>query len=184
VDHVEEHDWVRRARTGDRAAFTALVDLYWPRIHRWLSGLLRRGGDAEDLTQDVFVKAWLALPQLHGDEHFRPWLFRIARNLAIDSRRGPRGLPPQPLPNGLAAQHAEPDRAALEEEADRLLQAALDALSPTNRAAYLLWTQEELPYGEIAQVLGVTEETARWRVCKARKSLATELAAYLDRNPT
>src|SRR4051794_12058447 len=64
VTQHEEGKWIALAREGDRGAFAALVELYWHRIHRWLFALTRHAHLAEDLTQDVFVKAWLALPRL------------------------------------------------------------------------------------------------------------------------
>jgi RNA polymerase sigma-70 factor (ECF subfamily) len=183
VDHSEEPDLVRRAKAGDRRAFDVLVDLYWDRIHRWLSDNLGRGRPTEDLAQDTFVKAWIALPHLQREEHFRSWLYKIARNLALDHIKGPRGVIPDQLPALLPGRDGEPDRPLLEREAEQQLHSALERLSPTNRMAYLLWTHEKLPYSEIGQILGVSEETARWRVCTARKALVNELASYLDRTP-
>lgn len=175
-----EHEWVRQAQAGDRAAFAALVELYWERIRRWLFSLTRQAHLAEDLTQEVFVRAWTGLPALEADQHFRGWLFRIAKNLALDSRKGPRGTPTHPLPDSLCAREAGPLDVLIEDEGQRLLQAALDRLAFAYRTAYLLWTQEDLPYAEIARILNITAETARWRVCKAREFLCQELAPYLD----
>jgi RNA polymerase sigma-70 factor (ECF subfamily) len=86
------------------------------------------------------------------------------------------------LPEGLTSGAAEPLEQLLEQESDRLLQSALMKLPTKYRAAYLLWTHDELPYHQIAQVLGTTEETARWRVCVARQFLVKALQSYLDVN--
>ena len=69
----------------------------------------------------------------------------------------------------------------IEVEAREKLEIALEMLPSKFRAAYLLWTQEELAYAEIAQILGTTEETARWRVCKARQTLLKLMSGYLNR---
>ncbi len=180
MEQPAEREWVRRARAGDRAAFAALVERYWDRIRRWLFALTHHAQVAEDLTQDAFVKAWTGLPALQEDNSFRPWLFRIAKNLALDSRKGPRSAPTEPLSQEVAGREPEPLAIMLEQEGQHLLQAACARLPVTYRAAYLLWTQEELPYSEIAQVLGITEETARWRVCRARQFLLKELEPLLD----
>jgi RNA polymerase sigma-70 factor (ECF subfamily) len=179
---AEECAWVRRARAGNRAAFAALVDRYWEPLRRWLFGLTGRAHQAEDLTQEAFFRAWSGMGQLHDDGAFRVWLFRIARHCLLDQRRGTRGVSVEDLPEGLTSGAAEPLEQLLEQESDRLLQGALMKLPTKYRAAYLLWTHDELPYHQIAQVLGTTEETARWRVCVARQFLVKALQSYLDVN--
>ncbi len=64
MDDREEQNWAGRARAGDRDAFARLVERYWGRVYRWLHGLTMRRHLAEDLTQEVFLRAWSALPQL------------------------------------------------------------------------------------------------------------------------
>lgn len=181
VQHPDENNWVRQAQTGDRQAFAALVDRYWGRIYRWLHSLTHNAHVAEDLTQDVFLKAWAALPGLQEPATFRPWLFCIARNGLINLRRGPRGAPVQHLPESISSVQPDPAEEAIVQEGRALLKAACDRLPVLFRGAFLLWTQEDMAYPEIAQALEVTEETARWRVCKARQFLLKELEVYLDR---
>src|SRR5262249_51063563 len=137
VTPSEEQDRVRRARAGDRDAFAALVDLYWGRILGWLSGLTGRADLAEDLTRDVFVRAWVALPRLKSEPGFGPWLSRIARNRYRDSRRGPRAAPSRPLPPQAASPQPAPVETLVEREGAELLRSACARLPPTYRAAYL-----------------------------------------------
>lgn len=180
VQHPEEQLWVRQAQAGDRQAFAALVDRYWVRIHHWLYGLTRNPHLAEDLTQEVFLKAWSGLPGLQEVATFRPWLFCIARNCLTNTRRGPRGSPVHQLPETMSSGNPGPAEEAMVREGQALLAAACERLPVLFRAAFLLWTQEDMGYPEIAQSLGLTEETARWRVCKARQFLLKELESYLD----
>lgn len=180
MDHHAELDCVRRSQAGDRSAFAVLVNRYWDCVRRWLHGLTRQAQLAEDLTQEAFVRAWTSLPELKVGATFRVWLFRIARNCLIDARRGPRGIAPETLHNSVADHRAGPVRDLLEREGQQQLEAALANLPEAYREAYLLWVQEELPYPDMAQVLGTTQETARWRVCKARQLLHQALAQYLD----
>jgi RNA polymerase sigma-70 factor (ECF subfamily) len=179
AEHPEESGWVRRARAGDRAAFAALVDRYWERLRRWLFALTGNEHLAEDLAQEAFTRAWVALPGLAAEVRFQPWLFRIARNCLIDGRRGPRGVEPRRLPEQIQGRSEGPLGELLERESLQALREALAKMPEPFRAAYLLWTQEDLPYGEIAAVLAVSEETARWRVFKARRFLVNELRPYL-----
>ncbi len=96
VDSEQERDWVDRARAGNREAFASLVDRYWEPVRAWLTGLTGNAHAAEDLAQEAFVKAWVALPGLAAVESFRVWLFRIARNeyLASAGARGSRSARP------------------------------------------------------------------------------------------
>jgi len=172
---------VREARTGDREAFCHLVDLYWDRIRRWVFALTHHAQEAEDLTQDVFLKAWVNLKTLEEDGYFRAWLFRIARNLAFDQRK----RRPLPVTGGvpveaLTAREGDPLDSVLSDEAEEMLQAACNKLPDKYRIAYLLWAQERLPFAELAEILGISEVNARWRVCQARQSLLRELAPLLE----
>jgi RNA polymerase sigma-70 factor (ECF subfamily) len=184
VDHPDEQTWVRQAQTGDRSAFAALVERYWTGVYSWLHGMTQRSHTAEDLTQEVFLKAWTMLPSLQAGASFRPWLYRISRNCLIDSGRGSRGMRLQPLPSMAVTSEPGPVENVLAEEGQALLQAACARLPDTFRAPFLLWTQQDMPYAEIAQILSITEETARWRVCKARHLLLQQLKGYLDKQTT
>src|SRR4029077_20369407 len=125
----------------------------------------------EDAAQDAFLKAWTGLPMLRDVATFRVWLFQIARNCWMDARRRSKAYKKLPLPPEMAGREPSPLGEMIGEEAREQLQLCLEQLPSKYRAAYLLWTQEELPYEEIAQILGIIEETARWRVCKARQGL-------------
>jgi RNA polymerase sigma-70 factor (ECF subfamily) len=168
---------VRRARAGDRAAFAALVERYWNPVRAWLAGLTGHEHRAEDLAQETFLKAWVGLPQLAADGSFRVWLFRIARNEYLASARGLRAEAAE-LPDAADRSPGPVESAEAREGADAL-RAALAALPAPYREAYLLWTHDSLPYSEIARVLDTTEDTARWRVCEARRQLARALDRFL-----
>lgn len=176
----DEAQLVRQAAQGERAAFAALVERYWHWVYRWLCGWTRQPPLAEDLTQEAFLKAWRALPSFQPGASFRAWLFSIARNALLDSQRGPRGLPTRPLPAQTAAPSGDPAEAAEQNEGAALLEQAILRLPAHFREAFWLWSQDDLSFAEIAQVLGLTEETARWRVFKARLLLVKGLGSYLD----
>ena len=177
----QEQMWIQRAQAGDREAFAALVETYWLRIHRWLFGLTRNSHAAEDLTQDVFLKGWAKLHTFTAGTYFRAWLFRLAGNCFLDSRRGPRGQPTLALPPATAGRDPDPVATLCSRETQTQVEAALGRLPLKFRAPFLLRMQEELSFQEIAGALGLTEETARWRVFKARKLLLKDLGPALDR---
>ncbi|MFW6243877.1 MAG: sigma-70 family RNA polymerase sigma factor, partial [Desulfovibrionales bacterium] len=72
--------WVRRARSGERSAFERLVEWYQERVYRLVYYRIRSQADAQELTQDVFLKAYKNLPRLKEDGKFKSWLFSIAVN--------------------------------------------------------------------------------------------------------
>ena len=175
----EETLWVRQAAQGDREAFARLVDAYWEKVRRWLFGLTGKNHLAEDVAQETFLKAWTALPSLREAGTFRVWLFQIARRCWSDARRRSNAHKKVALPFELEGNQPGPLNDLIGDEAQEQLTLALAQLPSKYRAAYLLWTQEELPYSEIAEILGVNEETARWRVCKARQGLVQAMSPYL-----
>jgi RNA polymerase sigma-70 factor (ECF subfamily) len=182
VAHDEQEMlWVRSAQAGDAEAFASLVERYWTQIYRWLYALTRQLHLAEDLTQETFLKAWANVRQFTAGTRFRAWLFQIARNSFIDRRRSQRPDRRRPMPEQLPSPDPEPLADVISRETQALVRKAIDRLPQAFRAPFLLRTQEELSYTEIAQVLSLTEETVRWRVFKARQQLLGELGRRLDR---
>ena len=175
----EEAEWVQAAQAGDRPAFARLVDRYWDRLYRWLYHLTRDRHAAEDLTQETFLKALAAIRSFRPGSNFRAWVFRIGHNNFVNQKRADRRAKQQ-LPDDLAeAGRGGPVESAENREALEVVAAAVAALPPDFRAALLLRVEEGLSFREVAKVLGTTEETARWRVFKARQKLVKVLAPEL-----
>jgi RNA polymerase sigma-70 factor, ECF subfamily len=159
------------AQAGDRAAFSRIVNLYWDRLYRWLFQMTRDRHQAEDLTQETFLKALAALESFRAGSNFRAWLFRIGHNNFVNLKRAGRrtrtSLPDDaPAPEGPAPTAVLADRESL-----AAVEAAVQALPPEFKAALLMHTQDGMSYREIAAIVKTTEETARWRVFKARQKL-------------
>jgi len=178
VDLPQESEFVERARSGDRVAFSALVDRYWSPLRSWLHGLSRDTHRAEDVTQETFLRAWVKLPGLRDPKVFRVWLFRIARNLLLVEQRRPAARSSEfveELPDGGGG----PDSQAMANEGKQALNAAIDRLGEPYKAAFLLWSQAGFPFAEIARILDISEENARWRVCQSRQMLVRALQSFL-----
>ena len=175
-----ESEWIAAAQAGDRAAFARIVEAYWDRLFRWLYHLTRDRHRAEDLTQETFMKALAAMKSFRAGSNFRAWLFRIGHNNFVNLKRSERKSPQQPSEDLPA-----PDTAAgpLATAADReMLEKVAKAIRdlPTDfRMALMLRAEEGMSFKEVAAVLKITEETARWRVFKARQKLAKVLAPDL-----
>jgi RNA polymerase sigma-70 factor (ECF subfamily) len=179
---VEERALIHDAQRGDRPAFAALVERYWDHLFRWLYHLSRDRHAAEDLTQETFLKALAHLQKFRAGTNFRAWLFRIAHNAFINQARA--GRQRQPLPEDVPALEDGPAELAQQREAQQLLSREVGRLPAEFRAAFLLRVEEGLSFRQIADILGLTEETARWRVFKARRQLLRALAPELEREPS
>jgi RNA polymerase sigma-70 factor (ECF subfamily) len=177
---ASEHVLIHGAQQGDRQAFAALVERYWDRLYRWLYHLTHHRHAAEDLTQEAFLKAFAHLDGFRTGGNFQAWLFKIAFNAFVNQRRV-EGRVRQAFPEQLSARTIGPDEEAMSREALRMLARAVGRLPPEFRAAFVLRAEEGLSFREMAEVLGTTEETARWRVFKARQKLLRVLAPQLDR---
>jgi RNA polymerase sigma-70 factor (ECF subfamily) len=174
--HNSETQWIARSQAGDQAAYGCLVQQYQRLV---VSVAYRQGLDlaeAEDVAQETFVKAWLALPKYQPAlGSWRAWLCRIAVNLAIDRQR--RQRPQVELDDRLPAGGRSVSEQA---EADLQAQAvrrALASLPPASRAALVLSEYQGLSYAEIAAALDIPLGTVMSRLHYARRRLRELLVA-------
>jgi RNA polymerase sigma-70 factor, ECF subfamily len=176
---AEEAEWIRAAQSGDRDAFACLIHHYWDRLYRWLYHLTRDRHAAEDLTQESFLKALAAIQSFRAGSNFRAWVFRIARNNFVNFKRSERRTKVQ-LPEDVAASDIGGTETTTENrEALVRIGQAVAELPEDFRAALLLRVNEGLSFREVARILGITEETARWRMFKARQTLMKVLPPEL-----
>ena len=178
-ESAEEADWIRAAQAGDRSAFARLIERYWERLYRWLYRMTRDRHTAEDLTQETFLKALAAVKTFRAGTNFRAWVFRIGHNNFVNQKRAERRVKQQ-LPEDAAAPELSTAEATTEnrEALEAIAQAVAD-LPSDFRAALTLRVEEGLSFREVARILNTTEETARWRVFKARQKLMKVLAPEL-----
>jgi RNA polymerase sigma-70 factor (ECF subfamily) len=173
----EELEWIHRAQAGDRPAYSRLVTRYQDRLYRFVLRMVGTREEALELTQDVFIRAWQALPQWKPDAAFHTWLFRIGANAAMDALRRRKVVSFTELDEHHDPVSAEPGPEAHLETKQRLelLQAALARIAPEQREAILLREVEGLSYAELGVVLGVTEGTIKSRLARARAALAAQM---------
>jgi len=162
-----------RARAGDVAAFGALVRRHQERVFRFLHRMLDAREEAMELTQDVFVKAWQALPDWRPEAAFSTWLLQIARNAALDQLRRRQLVRFAPLEEGLevADDAPGPEARYASRQRQAQLERALQRLAAEHREILLLREVEGLAYGELASVLGIAEGTVKSRLARARSAL-------------
>ncbi len=173
---------IQRTLRGDRNAFAGIVERYTPLLYSLAFRTLGRGEEAEEAVQEIFLRAFRALPRFRLDRRFHPWLYTIAlnylRTVARRQRRR-RGLRLVRLGEELEAV-ADPGpqpTAALElEDGERLAQEALAGLPPLYREVFLLREVEGLSVHDTADTLGIPEGTVKIRLHRARRELAKRLA--------
>ena len=180
-EHLEDLEvarLVRRAQRGDRAAFSEVYLRNFDRIYAYLRVTLRDPDHAEDLTQQVFLKAYQALPRYeHRGQPFRAWLFTIARNLAVSAlRRAGRCEPVEP-----AVIEARADRGIATTGGDWLsdhdLMMFVDRLPLAQRQVLVLRYVADMPLNEIAGVLGRSDVDVRALHSRALRFLRTRMDA-------
>src|SRR6266511_1461404 len=126
-----DHRLIQRVLAGDEAAFARLVERYYPRIDRLAQQVVRHPMTAEDITQEVFLRAYRPHPRFRGEASFYSWLYRITIHLCLNHlRRQASRLSPAEEPAASAAPAADPSSLLETQELDRLVRKAIDALPP------------------------------------------------------
>lgn len=160
---VNEEYIVQQAVDGNQSAFTQLYDVYFDRIYRYIYVRVRRQDVAEDLSQEVFIKALKAMGSYKiGKTPFASWLFRIAHNQVIDHvRKYKKGLEIS-LDEAPPSVGAEDPVAIIEQKFEVAeLNAAIMELSPAQQEVISLRFIADLPIAEVARVLGKSEGTVK-----------------------
>ncbi len=168
--------------SGDRAALEALATRHLATVRRMVHSMTLDDALADDLAQDVLLRAFRSLGSFEGRSRFTTWLYRIAMNTvhrALDRRRRSLIDVGAALPDGIAARTESPEARAVRGEFDGAVGRALAALPLKLRAAIVLVTIEELDPAEAARIEGCTRATIYWRLHEARKRLAASLREHV-----
>jgi RNA polymerase sigma-70 factor (ECF subfamily) len=169
---------VERCLQGDDAAWETVVNSHGRRVYNLSYRYTGRKDEAEDLTQDIFIRVYQNLKSYRPDAgSFQNWILRIARNLVIDRYRQSRRFQPAGGSEELETMNLSddkipnPQRSAEQVEASKFLHNGLQALSPELKEAIILRDLEGMAYQEIADLLGVAEGTVKSRINRGRLEL-------------
>jgi RNA polymerase sigma-70 factor (ECF subfamily) len=172
---------IQRCLQGDQHAWDLIVRQYWRKVFNVAYKFVGKHDEAEDLTQDIFLKIFKSLDTFDRRANFQTWLISVSRNLCIDHYRSVR-KERETIDRGvdaanLAPASTEPGPIAALEQRDRvaLLRQALSALPETLRTAVLLRDIQELSYQEIAEKLRLPEGTVKSRINRGRTELARQI---------
>lgn len=174
---------------GDKNSYALLVNAHGERIINYLARMTGNRYEAEDLAQDAFVRAYIALPSYNPEYKFSTWLFKIATNLClnylkkrnrtlqVEDYQGDEGQPLWVVPD--TRPQGDPLRATQRRETQRSIQAAIDQLSPAYRMVVILRHVQGLTYQEIVEVTGLPMGTVKSRLGRGRARLAKLLQGKL-----
>lgn len=181
---------VDRFKNGDQSAFDEMVTRYWDRIYSMVNQLLRNTQDAEEVTQDAFIRAHRGLANFRGDSAFSTWLYQIATNLArnrywywwrrkrdksisFEQPIGPEG--DMTLADVIPAHVETPDDITVTQEFVDRIGFAMEKLGTKHREILVLRNVKNMSYEEIAEVLDISVGTVKSRIARARESLREKL---------
>ncbi|MBI5722390.1 MAG: RNA polymerase sigma factor [Planctomycetes bacterium] len=165
----------------DRCNRDELVCRHWPEVYRLMYRMTANVHDAEELTQETFLRALAKITRFREGSSARAWLLRIAVNACLDTRKRPgkKTISLQQAGVDMPAPSISPSKALEDGELAPLLQSAILQLPESPRAVFLLRATEGMAFREIAETIGTTEETARWHMLQARRFLTERLDGKL-----
>ena len=184
---------VQRFNTGDESAFVEIMNRYRSKTYGIALGLLRNRSDAEEITQDTFIRAHRGLARFRGDSSLATWLHRIAVNLArnrywyffrrrrqdslsLDHAIGDGSGSEGTFADLIAADTRDPAQESVSDEFTELVGTCMEKLDQKHREILTLRNVLNLPYEEIAQMLGINVGTVKSRIARARENLRALLA--------
>ncbi len=178
---IQDHASLRQALAGDERGFEELVKRYERRAWRVARNLVPSDEDAHDLVQEAFMRVFRSLERFDFSHAFSTWLYRIVTNLAIDLLRKRRvthstsgGDEEEGDPDIIDEGVEDPSAGLVREETASEVQLCLEALAPHFQSALVLRELEGLPCSEIAEIVGATHVTVRWRLHRGRKLFQEE----------
>ncbi len=191
ADREVDQQLVERVQRGDKHAFDLLVTKYQRRLGRLISRFVRDPAEAEDVTQDAFIKAYRALPGFRGESAFYTWLYRIGINTAKNYLLASKRRPPTSTPfdaeesesfeeAGLLQEVSTPENELMSKQVVDVVQSSLQQLPEDLRSALTLREIEGLSYEEIASVMNCPVGTVRSRIFRAREAIAENLRPLLE----
>jgi RNA polymerase sigma-70 factor (ECF subfamily) len=172
---VDEATWVSRAKEGDQAAFEVIFQRYERQIYGFIYRMMGNPEDANDLTQECFIRAYKALPQTSLDLNVSAWLHRIASNACLDvlrRRQRIRWLPweshkHEHLLHGKPLD--DPERNAISNETQVTVQRVLNLMSARNRMALVLREYEGMSCEDIGEIMGLSRSAVKSVLFRGRE---------------
>jgi RNA polymerase sigma-70 factor (ECF subfamily) len=168
---LPDEEIVKRVIDGDTALFELLIRRHNQRLYRAIRAILKDDEEAEDAMQEVYVRAFVHLDQFAGDAKLSTWLTKIAIYEALGRLRRRKRIDEMPE----ISSSENPERATYGRELHTAIESAVDSLPPLYRSVFVLREIEEMTGAETADSLGITEETVKTRLHRARRLMRRRL---------
>lgn len=185
-----DSELVARTLAGEEPAFATIVERYQRKIFRVALAIVRDAAEADGITQDTFVQAFMNLSRFEGRSGLETWLTRIAINRSKDALRGRRWISlsqsdgdddePQVV---LVDERPDAERKVLSHEIEGAVQRALTSLSAQQKTIFRLRHYEDMPLERIAEMLGLNSGTVRAHLFRAIQKVRKELSAFVAAAP-
>ncbi len=183
VEHQQDNIYLSKVLEGDRNAFAYLVDKYKTMVYSLALRLVKDREEAEEISQDSFIKAYQSLASFKGKAKFSSWLYRIVYNTAISKlRQQPAGrvsLDESNIADTLYIESKQNYDALSAGERKKYLEKALDSLDMDEKMLVILYYYEERDLDEIATIAGLTKTNTKVKLYRARKKMLIVLKSYL-----
>lgn len=170
-----DHYYVKRVQEGDEACFACLIDKYSTQIHTLILRIVGSREDAEELSQDVFMKVYKNISSFKGSSSFSTWIYRIAYNTAISAtrRRKMEYLAIEESQLNNVSEEALNDSMACLDHSERIvrLEHALELLLPNERAMILLFYMQEKTIDDMTQITGLSNSNVKTKLHRIRKKI-------------
>jgi len=187
---MSDSEVIKLILQGDKEKFRILVEQYQQMVFRTCMGFLHNKDDADDLTQDVFIQAYLSLPHFKGGSAFSTWLYRIAVNASLNKiRKSPLKLIFQRFENIAGSKNEketypsvsveeDPENILIRQEHIEWVKRSLDTLPENQHTAIVLSRYDDLSQKEIAEIMDTTEGAVEALLQRAKKNLREKLSAH------
>ena len=189
MQNSDDFSLIARFKDGDRFSFEEIVLRYQDKIYNLCWHMLGNAHDAEDAAQDVFLKAFQALPKFRPEASLYTWLYRIATNTCIDYKKKPifeslfgDSGEGERLVRDRASDAPSPEKLYQSKQIGETLQESLGKLSSKLRAIIILKEIEDLSYEEIADTLDISMGTVKSRIARAREELQKLMKKFREQN--
>jgi RNA polymerase sigma-70 factor (ECF subfamily) len=193
LDDASERALIDRCRRNDFEAYGRFVDAYQNRVYGFVRRMVTNPEESEDITQEVFIRAFQHLANFDHRCSVKTWLFRIANNLCIDRARKLDRMPNQadfyPSPEedeaiSIPDERWQPEKIALDDELVHHIERGIATMSEKLRGVLLLHDKEDMAYEEIAETLKIPIGTVKSRLFLARAHLQSVLSEYMKQEVT
>lgn len=171
---------LRACQQGDIKAFDRLFQIYREPVFRLAYRFTGNRDDAEDLTQEIFVKVFERIGSFRCESSFATWLYRLAVNTCLNFKRDLKRSESLDVADDWWGDEVNPEAVCERIELQRRIEAEIAALPTTLRVAFVLVVLEDMPYRDVAEILGLSVDAVRMRVSRARQILREKLLRYLE----